>query len=122
MGLMLLSNIAKSQVGVSAAAAAMAVPVISIANTAGRFVSGSLSDKLGRIPMLSITLLLALTGFALLAVAGTGDAALFFTGITAIGLCFGAFVGIYPGLVADEYGARHNSVNCRWRCAAKRKT
>ncbi len=114
MGLMLLSNIAniaKTQVGVSAAAAAMAVSVISLANTAGRFVSGSLSDRLGRIPTLSITLVLALAGFALLAAAGTGDAALFFTGITAIGLCFGAFVGIYPGLVADEYGARHNSVN-----------
>ncbi len=114
MGLMLLSNIAniaRSQVGVSTAAAAMAVSVISIANTAGRFVSGSLSDRLGRIPTLAITLLLALAGFALLSAAGTGDTTLFFTGITAIGLCFGAFVGIYPGLVADEYGARHNSVN-----------
>ena len=114
MGLMLLSNIAniaKSQVGVTAAVAALAVSVISIANTAGRFVSGALSDKLGRIPTLSLTLLLALAGFAMLAASGHGDAALFFVGITAIGICFGAFVGIYPGLVADEYGPRHNSVN-----------
>lgn len=114
MGLMLLSNIAniaKTQVGVTAAAAALAVSVISIANTAGRFVSGSLSDKLGRIPTLSLTLVLALAGFAMLAAAGIGDTTLFFVGITAIGICFGAFVGIYPGLVADEYGPKHNSVN-----------
>ena len=95
----------------TAAVAALAVSVISIANTAGRFVFGALSDKLGRIPTLSLTLLLALAGFAMLAASGHGDAALFFVGITAIGICFGAFVGIYPGLVADEYGPRHNSVN-----------
>lgn len=114
MGLMLLSNIAniaKTQVGVTAAVAALAVSVISIANTAGRFVSGMLSDQLGRIPTLSLALVLALLGFALLAVSGLGDSTLFFVGITAIGICFGAFVGIYPGLVADEYGPRHNSVN-----------
>ena len=114
MGLMLLSNIAsiaRTQVALPAAAAALAVSVISIANTGGRFISGVVSDRLGRVPTLMIALLAALAGFAMLSAAGAGDSLLFFAGIIAIGLCFGAFVGIYPGLVADEYGPRHNSVN-----------
>lgn len=114
MGLMMISNlsgIASSQIGLAASGAAIAVSVLSIANTAGRFVSGVVSDVLGRIPALLIALLCALGGFLLLLNARTGDAAIFFIGIVGIGLCFGAFVGIFPGLIADEYGARHNSVN-----------
>lgn len=114
MGLMIISNlsgIAQTQVGLTAAAAATAVSVLSIANTAGRFLSGTLSDALGRIPALLAALACAVAGFLFLMLAGEGDAWKFFIGITGIGLCFGAFVGIYPGLVADEYGAAHNSVN-----------
>ena len=114
MGLMMISNlsgIASSQIGLAASGAAIAVSVLSIANTAGRFVSGLISDVLGRIPALAIALVCALAGFLLLLNARTGDAAFFFIGIVGIGLCFGAFVGIFPGLIADEYGARHNSVN-----------
>lgn len=114
LGLMLLSNaagLAQQQIGLSAAAAAGAVSVISVANTAGRFVSGTVSDKLGRIPTLLIALALALTGLVCLCQADIGDSTLFFAGISLIGICFGAFIGIYPGLVADEYGPKHNSVN-----------
>ena len=32
-------------------------------------------------------------------------------GLIGIGICFGAFIGIFPGLVADQYGPKHNSVN-----------
>ncbi len=114
LGLMLLSNaagLAQEQIGLTAAAAASAVSIISIANTAGRFVSGTVSDRLGRVPTLLATLTVALCGLFCLGNAGTGDTTLFFTGLACVGLCFGAFIGIYPGLVADEYGPAHNSVN-----------
>lgn len=114
MGLMLLSNIsgiAQQQLGAGVAFAALSVSVISVANTCGRFLSGTLSDRLGRIPTLIAALLLALAGFLLLALAGRGDTVQFLAGIVGIGICFGAFIGIYPGLVADEYGPKHNSVN-----------
>lgn len=114
MGLMLLSNIsaiAQEQLGASAAWAALAVSVISIANTCGRFLSGTLSDRMGRIPTLMAALMLALVGLWLLSSAGVGNTTQFFLGITGIGICFGAFIGIYPGLVADEYGPAHSSVN-----------
>ena len=114
MGLMLLSNIsaiAQTQIGVGVAVAALSVSVISVANTCGRFVSGTLSDRLGRIPTLMLVLTAAVAGFLMLMNAGIGDTVLFFTGIICIGICFGAFIGIYPSLVADEYGPLHNSVN-----------
>lgn len=114
LGLMLLSNasgLAQTQIGLSAAVAASAVSVISVANTVGRFVSGTVSDRLGRLPTLLITLTIALVGLFLLAEAGEGNTTFFFTGLAAVGLCFGAFIGIFPGLVADEYGPEHNSVN-----------
>lgn len=114
MGLMLLSNISlitSEQLGASAAVGALAVSAISLANTAGRFISGTLSDRLGRMPTLLLALLTALVGFGLLLTASTGDLMRFFFGIVGIGVCFGAFIGTYPGLVADEYGPKHNSVN-----------
>lgn len=114
MGLMLLSNIssiAQTQIGAGPALAALSVSVISAANTCGRFLSGALSDRFGRIQTLIATLVLAMGGFGLLMISGRGDAALFLTGVVGIGVCFGAFIGIYPSLVADEYGPRHNSVN-----------
>lgn len=114
LGLMLFSNLsgmAGEQIGLSAAAAAAAVSAVSLANACGRFFCSLLSDRIGRVPALMAALVAAALGEAALLSAGRGDAALFFTGIALIGLCFGAAVGIYPGLVADEYGAKHNSVN-----------
>ena len=114
MGLMLLSNIsaiAQTQIGVGVTMAALSVSVISVANTCGRFVSGTLSDRLGRIPTLMLVLTAAVAGLLMLMNASIGDTVLFFTGIICIGICFGAFIGIYPSLVADEYGPLHNSVN-----------
>lgn len=114
MGLMLLSNISaivQEQVGAGAGLAALGVSVISIANTSGRFLSGTLSDRIGRIPTLVLVLVVALAGLGMLVSAGHGDTGHFFAGIVGIGTCFGAFIGTYPSLVADEYGPKHNSVN-----------
>ena len=114
MGLMLISSassIGMSQVGLDAAAAAGALSVLSLANTAGRFVSGVASDRFGRLPTLTAMLVVALAGLAALWTAGRGDALLFFVGLAGVGLCFGSFIGVYPGLVADEFGPKYNSVN-----------
>ena len=83
MGLMLLSNIsaiAQEQVGAGAGLAALGVSVISIANTSGRFLSGTLSDRIGRIPTLVLVLVVALAGLGMLVSAGHGDTGLFFCG------------------------------------------
>lgn len=114
MGLMLISSlagIAQNQIGLGLGAAATAVSVISVANTIGRFVSGTVSDKFGRVQTLIVMLVLALAGFVLLTQANASKVSFFFIGIVLIGLCYGAFIGTYPSLVADEFGSKHNSVN-----------
>ena len=35
----------------------------------------------------------------------------FYTGIALVGICFGAFMGVFPGFTADQFGVKNNSVN-----------
>lgn len=114
MGLMLLSNIsgiAKNQIGIGSTLIALCVSTLSLANTGGRFLSGVLSDRFGRMQTLTAMLLVAMAALALLYSAEKGDVTQFFIGLAGVGLCFGSAFGIYPGLVADEFGPKHNSVN-----------
>lgn len=114
LGLMLISNIsaiARDQMGFSAGLVTLSVSSLSLANTGGRFLSGTLSDRLGRIPTLQLMLVLALVALTLLYYASPTDTVQFLLGLIGIGLCYGASFGIYPGLVADEFGPLHNSVN-----------
>ena len=114
MGLMLISSlvpIAEHQLGATVVIAAGMVTAVSLANTAGRLLSGLISDRMGRIPTLFASLIVAACGLLCLVFSGKGDILQFLIGVIGVGLCFGAFVGTYPGLVADEYGPKHNSVN-----------
>jgi MFS family permease len=88
------------------------VSVLCLFNTAGRLVAGTLSDKLGRINTLVFALVIALLGLATLYICGlNGSAVLFAIGIMLIGVCFGTFMGVFPGFCADQFGARYNTVN-----------
>lgn len=104
-------TIARDQMAWSAAEASAAVSIIALANTFGRIFAGSLSDRLGRLPALSLGLFLSLTGLAALAFAGPEAGALFYAGLVAVGLSFGSFMGVFPGYNAEVFGSRHNSVN-----------
>jgi|GEM_PF-1739117 MFS family permease len=37
--------------------------------------------------------------------------ALFYLGIAVVGICFGSFMGVFPGFTVDRFGAKNNSVN-----------
>ena len=56
-------------------------------------------------------LILAVIGLGLLYISGTGSVATFYIGISVVGLCFGAFMGVFPGFTADQFGQMNNSVN-----------
>ena len=113
-GMMILSQaaaVAKTEIGMSAAAAAGAVSTIALFNMAGRLVAGALSDKLGRIGVLAAALILSASGLLVLMQAGRGDTVLFYAGCVLVGIAFGAFMAIYPGFTADRFGAKHAGVN-----------
>ena len=106
-----VASIAQNAVGLTAAAAAGAVSILALTNTVGRFAAGTVSDRIGRIPALFLSLSLAAVGFIVLLNTHAGDAVLFFAGIGLIGLCYGGYVGIYPGFTVDQFGPKYNSVN-----------
>ena len=113
-GLMTISQaspIAQNMIGMSVDAATTAVSVLALFNAAGRVLAGWISDKIGRINTLFIMLILAVGGLALLYFAGTGAVAMFYIGVSVVGLCFGAFMGVFPGFTADQFGQKNNSVN-----------
>lgn len=105
------SPIAQRMIGMSAGAAATAVSVLALFNAAGRVVAGYVSDKIGRINTLTIAIVLAMVGLALLYISGEGSVATFYVGISIIGICFGTFMGVFPGFTADQFGSKNNTVN-----------
>ncbi|BBF41368.1 oxalate/formate antiporter [Lachnospiraceae bacterium KM106-2] len=113
-GMMIISQasaVAQNMVGMSALAASTAVSILALFNALGRIVAGSLSDKLGRINTLTIACLLSIVGLICLYFTGNGSTATFYIGIAVVGICFGSFMGIYPGFTADQFGPKNNSVN-----------
>lgn len=106
-----LSPIAQNMIGMSVASATVAVSVLALFNAAGRVAAGFVSDIIGRINTLTIMLVLAVAGLFLLINSGEGDVVKFYIGVSVVGLCFGSFMGVFPGFTADQFGQKNNSVN-----------
>lgn len=107
----LASPIAQGMIGMSVAAAATVVSIFALFNTGGRIIAGYVSDKIGRNNTLAIAFIVAIVGLTCLYFSGKGDITKFYTGIVAVGISFGAFMGVFPGFTADQFGTKHNSVN-----------
>ncbi|MDW6003576.1 L-lactate MFS transporter [Vibrio mangrovi] len=111
MCIALASPLAQRMIGMSTAAATAAVSTLALFNVCGRILAGWLSDKIGRINTLTAACALSIIGLYLLYLAGIGEVTTFYVGISIIGVCFGAFMGVFPGLTADQFGVKNNSVN-----------
>lgn len=113
-GLMVTSQasaLAQTLAGLNAATAALAVSLLALANTAGRIVAGFASDRWGAAVTLRRVFLLLVAGMGALCLSGASALYLFLGGLLVTGFCFGSVMGIYPGFTAQQFGARHNSVN-----------
>ena len=111
MCIALASPLAQRMIGMSTAAATGAVSTLALFNVMGRICAGLISDRIGRINTLALACLLSIGGLSLLYRAVMGDVQTFYLGISIVGVSFGAFMGVFPGFTADQFGARHNSVN-----------
>jgi MFS family permease len=113
-GMMIISQasaIAQNMIGMTAMAASAAVSVLALFNAAGRILAGYISDKIGRINTLMAACILSIVGLFCLYLSGTGTTGIFYVGISIVGISFGSFMGVFPGFTADQFGAKHNSVN-----------
>ncbi len=105
------SGIAQNMIGMTAAQAAIVVSVLALFNAFGRIIAGFLSDKIGRINTLTLVFIIAIAALMALYACGEGSVVLFYIGICMIGVCFGAFMGVYPGFTAGQFGSRNSSIN-----------
>lgn len=118
-GMMLISNckgvvtalcLADMEAAAATSAAATTVTILALANATGRVVCGTLSDKFGRVNVITAMLIIGIVGYAILAFAGTG-LMMFRLGTICVGLAFGAFMGVYPAFCAGQFGPANNGVN-----------
>lgn len=107
----MVSPMAGKMMSMSVAGATAAVSTLALFNVIGRILAGVISDKIGRINTLALACLLSVGGLLAMVEASHGSVPLFYVGISVIGLCFGSFMGVFPGFTADQFGPKHNSVN-----------
>ncbi len=105
------SSVARAVLACSPAQAATLVSVLAFSNMLSRLISGGLSDRFGRLPVLAAALTFAAAGLFLMTLAAPDARLYFVAGIIGVGISFGAFMGIYPGFTADRFGTRYASVN-----------
>jgi OFA family oxalate/formate antiporter-like MFS transporter len=109
-GLMLISNIAViAQEQASWQAGFVAIMVLAVFNTIGRFGSGAVSDRIGRKNTMIAALLFQAINMFAFAYLATPMAIL--TGVAIAGLCYGALFPLMPAAIADFYGLKHLGVN-----------
>ncbi len=111
-GLMVIghaSPIAQAVAGLTAAQAGAIVSVLSIANTAGRFMSGALCDKLGAKRV--VTIIYIINAVLLVALQFLTNFVTIALGIGGLAVCFGAMMGAYPSLVVDYFGVKYSGPN-----------
>lgn len=111
-GLMIAANartIGTSMFGLSATAAALYVSLYSVANSSGRFIWGSVSDKIGRSKTLYI--IYTVVALALAVIAFVPNQIGFIVGIVGLGICFGGVMGVFPSIVMENYGPANQGVN-----------
>ena len=113
VGLMFIGNItriAQAQAGVDdASVLAVIVSLLALVNTAGRVTGGMLSDRIGRTRTLYLLLSAQMLNMA--AFAFYRDLPLLIVGIVGVGYCFGALLGLFPALTADQFGLRNFGAN-----------
>lgn len=111
-GLMIASQaspIGQSMFGLSASTAALYVSLYSIANSSGRLIWGSVSDKIGRSKTLLI--IYSVVAAALLVLTVVPGQFGFTLGIIGLGICFGGVMGVFPSIVMENYGPANQGVN-----------
>lgn len=83
--------------------------MFSACNMAGRFVWGSLSDRLGLVNTAGAVFLLCILSMAALAVTGTEGLVLLFMGVAAS--CYGGLASLLTPLTARMFGPRYITEN-----------
>jgi predicted MFS family arabinose efflux permease len=111
-GLMVISQLvpfAKNR-GISAEMANVALLVGAAGNAAGRTLSGWISDAIGRLNVLRLTIGVSVAAMPALYAAG-GYAGGLFAGVFVVYWCFGTLLSVNASAAADFWGTKHAGIN-----------
>lgn len=112
-GLMVISqasSIAQEITGLTASAASLTVSALGLANAAGRFCWGAVSDRIGR--MAALGLMFGLTALVMSSLSSLASSTFgLIAAILLVGLCYGGYLGTFPSICADTFGSRDLTVN-----------
>ncbi|MFL2076869.1 L-lactate MFS transporter [Marinilactibacillus psychrotolerans] len=106
----LAKDIGMDVAGLAPEIAANAVALAAIFNALGRITWGILSDKLGRLRVISVMFGLTAVAVGLLSTI-TPNTWLFFSIVAIIAFCFGGFLAVIPPLTSDYYGIKNLGAN-----------
>ncbi|NHM32501.1 OFA family MFS transporter [Neobacillus terrae] len=106
----IVKDIGVSLAGLDVSTAANAVALVAIFNTCGRIILGALSDKVGRLKVVSGALLVTAAAVTVLSFTHLSYGT-FFACVAGIAFCFGGNITIFPAIVADFFGLKNQSKN-----------
>ncbi|TJX14425.1 OFA family MFS transporter [Tissierella creatinini] len=109
-GLMIIShivNISKVQAGLDNGY--ILIIFLSIFNFMGRILAGMFSDKLGRINLLKIILILEAINIGFFRM--YSNLGLLIIGVGIVGFCYGAVFSVFPSAISDKYGPKFYGKN-----------
>lgn len=112
-GLMVISQaslIAQKMAKLTPADAVWIVMLMGLANALGRVFWGFVSDKIGRLNVLLIMFAVTSTVMFLFPELARTKLALLF-GCMIVGACFGGYLGTFPSVCADYFGAKNLTLN-----------
>ncbi|MFF1992814.1 OFA family MFS transporter [Bacillus mycoides] len=106
----MVKDIGVQLVGLSAATAANAVAMVAIFNTLGRIILGPLSDKIGRLKIVTGTFIAMATSVLVLSFVDL-NYGIYFVCVASVAFCFGGNITIFPAIVGDFFGMKNHSKN-----------
>ncbi|MGF9965460.1 L-lactate MFS transporter [Bacillus rhizoplanae] len=106
----MVKDIGVQLVGLSVATAANAVAMVAIFNTLGRIILGPLSDKIGRLKIVTATFVVIATSVFVLSFVDL-NYGIYFACVASVAFCFGGNITIFPAIVGDFFGLKNHSKN-----------
>ncbi|MCT4607554.1 MAG: OFA family MFS transporter [Marinisporobacter sp.] len=106
----LAKDIGVQLAGLEASVAANAVAMIALFNASGRLIWGILSDKLGRIKV--VTMMFVITALSMITMSVVPlNYVTFFASLAGIAFCFGGFLAVFPTITGEFFGIKNLGAN-----------
>lgn len=117
-GMMLIGHAANLADFYSLGAGAFIVMVVGLANTLGRIIWGTVSDKVGRYNAVMYMLIVSIIGLIVLSMSANLPSIVGILALVSIALSFGGLLGSFPGITAENWGASKSASNYGWMFTA----